>query len=258
MPDGTAGGLRCTAPVPIVDAAPLGETRALVYRAGGRQLIDGIGLKIPAKTLTVVMGPNGAGKSLLLRLLHGLIPPTAGQVLWEGRPLDDGLRRRQAMVFQRPVLLRRSVAANVRFALRLRGRPDAARIAEALDEVGLADLAGQPARLLSGGEQQRLTLARALVTDPRVLFLDEPTANLDPAATAAIEAIVQRAHRRGTKIVFITHDLGQARRLADDVVFLDGGRLAEHSPARTFFDNPHSQAARDFLEGRLQLPSPSG
>jgi len=235
----------------------LGEGRALLYRAGDKCLIDGIDLKIPAKTLTVVMGPNGAGKSLLLRLLHGLITPTGGQVLWDGRPLDDDVRRHQAMVFQRPVLLRRSVAANIRFALKLRGRVDPARIEQILDEVGLADRAHQPARLLSGGEQQRLTLARALATEPRVLFLDEPTASLDPASTAAIEAIVRRAHRRGTKVVFVTHDLGQARRLADDVVFLNGGRLAEHSPATTFFDHPVSQAARDYLDGRLVFRQPS-
>ena len=124
-------------------------------------------------------------------------------------------------------------------------------IARILEEVGLADLARQPARMLSGGEQQRLTLARALATTPRVLFLDEPTASLDPASTTAIEAIVQRAHERGTKIVFVTHDLGQARRLADDVLFLNKGRVAEHSPAHTFFDQPRSRAAIAYLDDHL-------
>jgi len=237
--------------------AVLGEARSLVYRTGDKSLIHGIDLKIPAETLSVLMGPNGAGKSLLLRLLHGLITPTSGQILWGGRALDEEVRRQQAMVFQRPVLLRRSVEANIRFVLKLSGRAEPARIEEILNEVGLADRKGQPARLLSGGEQQRLALARALATEPKVLFLDEPTASLDPASTAAIEAIVQRAHRRGTKIVFITHDIGQARRLADDVVFLNAGRVIEHSSARSFFDTPVSQEARDYLDGHLVFKQPS-
>lgn len=232
---------------------PIGETVGLVYEAGGRRLLDRVDLKIPDHSRTILMGPNGAGKSLLLRLLHGLIAPTAGDILWQGQPLDKQRRCEQAMVFQRPVLLRRSVAANIRFVLKLRGKVAAGQIERILDEVGLAERARQPARLLSGGEQQRLTLARALATKPRVLFLDEPTASLDPASTAAIEAIVTRANQRGTKIIFVTHDIGQAHRLADDVVFLNQGRLAEHSPAGTFFDKPRSQAAADFLEGRLVL-----
>lgn len=238
---------------PTVGSACLGETVGLVYRSGDRTLIDGIDLQIPHTGRTVVMGANGAGKSLLLRLLHGLLLPSAGRVLWGGRTLDDALRRQQAMVFQRPVLLRRSVAANIRFVLKLRGRADPGRVDAILDEVGLAAHAHQPARLLSGGEQQRLALARALATDPQVLFLDEPTASLDPASTVAIEAIVNRAHARGTKIIFVTHDLGQARRLADDVVFLRDGQLAEHSPAQRFFDEPASLAARDYLDGRLVI-----
>lgn len=233
--------------------ATLGEARGLVYRVGDTNLVDGIDLRIPRGTLTVVMGPNGAGKSLLLRLLHGLLTPTSGEVLWGGRPLDDGLRKRQAMVFQRSVLLRRSVAANIRFVLKLRSTPRPERTMEILQEVGLAAHAAQPARQLSGGEQQRLSLARALALEPQVLFLDEPTASLDPASTAAIEAIVKRAHERGTKTIFVTHDLGQAQRLADDVVFLNRGRLLEHTPARQFFDDPSSRAASDYLAGRLIL-----
>ncbi|MCB1926116.1 MAG: phosphate ABC transporter ATP-binding protein [Gammaproteobacteria bacterium] len=241
-----------TPPTATTPVQPLaGEVHDLVYEAGGKRLIDSIDLQIPRDTRTVVMGPNGAGKSVLLRLLHGLLRPSRGEIRWNGRPLDDALRRDQAMVFQRPVLLRRSVAANIRFVLKLHGRADDHEIARILEEVGLADLARQPARMLSGGEQQRLTLARALATTPRVLFLDEPTASLDPASTTAIEAIVQRAHERGTKIVFVTHDLGQARRLADDVLFLNKGRVAEHSPAHTFFDQPRSRAAIAYLDDHL-------
>jgi tungstate transport system ATP-binding protein len=229
----------------------VGETRGLVFEAAGKRLIDGIDLKIPAYPLTVLMGPNGAGKSLLLRLLHGLIEPSAGQVLWGGEPLTKPVRKYQAMVFQRPVLLRRSVAANIRFVLKLRGSARAERCRELLRRAGLEAQADQPARLLSGGEQQRLALVRALALNPKVLFLDEPTASLDPASTAAIEGIVTAAHEGGTKVIFVTHDVAQACRLADEVVFLHRGHLLEHTPASQFFDVPTSQEARDYLEGRL-------
>jgi tungstate transport system ATP-binding protein len=230
-----------------------GAARQLSYRVGDVNRIDAIDLDVAPRSLTVVMGPNGAGKSLLLRLLHGLIEPTSGGVYWGGRPMCESLRRRQAMVFQRPVLLRRSVSANIRFFLRLRGIDSRERAQEALEEVGLADRGSQPARVLSGGEQQRLALARALALEPQVLFLDEPTANLDPFSMAAIESIISRTHDRGTKIIMVTHDLGQARRLADDVIFLNRGRLVEHSPADRFFEYPSSTQARDYLAGRIVL-----
>ena len=238
------------------DAPPpgiAGAARQLSYRVGEANRSDGIDLDLAPGSLTVVMGPNGAGKSLLLRLLHGLIEPTAGQVYWGGQPLNEIVRRRQAMVFQRPVLLRRSVSANIRFVMKLRGIDSSHRVLAALEEVGLADRVGQPARLLSGGEQQRLALARALALEPQVLFLDEPTANLDPFSMAAIESIIARVHERGTKIVMVTHDVGQARRLADDVIFLNRGRLVEHSPAEGFFEHASSTQARDYLAGRLVL-----
>jgi tungstate transport system ATP-binding protein len=239
---------------PLLRGDVVCSVRGLVYEAGRKRLIDGIDLDLPRQSLTVVLGPNGAGKSLLLRQLHGLVTPTAGTVHWNGRPLGPDERRRQAMVFQRPVLLRRSVAANVRFALKLRKKSAGEeKVRELLRQVGLEAQADQAARLLSGGEQQRLAMARVLALEPEELFLDEPTASLDPASTAAIEEIVQAVYERGTKIVFVTHDLGQARRLADDVVFLNRGRLAEHSPAETFFDDPASEAARDYLAGRLIL-----
>ena len=227
------------------------EARGLVFEAGGRRLIDGIDLLIAQGAVTVVMGPNGAGKSLLMRLLHGMIAPSAGTVVWGGAPLDAPARKRQAMVFQRPTLLRRSVAANIEFVLELRGNATTGRCHDLLRQVGLEHLAGRPARLLSGGEQQRLVLARALALEPEVLFLDEPTASLDPHSTAVIERIVQAAHERGTKIIFVTHDLGQARRLAHEVIFVHDGHLMEHTPAPHFFDEPRSREARDYLAGRL-------
>lgn len=226
---------------------------SLVYEISGKRLIDGVDLHISEGPISVVMGPNGAGKSILLRLLHGLKTPTSGSVLWGGRPPSEEIRRRQAMVFQRPVLLRRSVAANIDFILRIRNVSDRNRRHELLRKVGLEKQAQQDARQLSGGEQQRLALARALAQNPDVLFLDEPTASLDPASSAAIEAIVRTAHSDGTKIIFVTHDIGQAGRLADEVIFLHHGRVLEQSAAATFFDNPGSEAARNYLNGRIVL-----
>ena len=198
---------------------------------------------------TMIMGPNGSGKSLLLKLLHRLIQPTSGRIDWGGDAPEQATSR-QALVFQKPVLLRRSVAANIDFVLKARGK-QADRRDALLEHAGLAHKASQPARLLSGGEAQRLALARALATDPEVLFLDEPTASLDPASVLVIEKIVSEARARGVRIIFVTHDMGQARRMADDVVFLHRGRIAEHCAAAEFFPEPRSAAARDYLNGIL-------
>ena len=233
--------------------------RGLCFAAGGRQLIEGVDLDIRPGRRTVILGANGAGKSVLLRCLHGLLAPSAGAVLWRGRPLDRAARRAQAMVFQRPVLLRRSVAANLRFALAVRGIRGAerrAREAEALDRARLTELARRPARVLSGGEQQRLAVARALATRPEALLLDEPTASLDPASTLAIEALIAEAHAAGVAVILVTHDAGQARRLGDDAVFLHAGRVAEAGPAASVLDAPRSAAARAWMQGRIYLGPP--
>jgi len=221
------------------------------YHVGGAALLSGITLDIEAGRRLVVLGANGAGKSLFLRLCHGLIEPTSGRRLWA-----DGTARAdaQAMVFQRPVLLRRSVAANLEFPLAMRGLSRAARrdvVAHTLDRFGLAPLAARPARLLSGGEQQRLALARAWAMQPQVLFLDEPTAALDPSATRIIEEMIAGFSAAGITVVMSTHDLGQARRLAQDVAFLQRGRLIEHDSAAAFFAAPKSPEARAFLAGDL-------
>jgi tungstate transport system ATP-binding protein len=225
--------------------------RDVVLRLGGAAVLDGVQLDLGSSGCTMILGPNGAGKSLLLKLLHGLIEPTSGRIAWGGQaPVE--VTRRQALVFQKPVLLRRSVAANIDFVLKARGK-DAGRRDALLAHVGLAHKAAQPARRLSGGEAQRLALARALATDPEMLFLDEPTASLDPASVLAIEGIVREACARGVRVIFVTHDIGQARRMADDVVFLHRGRVAEHSPAAAFFPEPRSAAARDYLNGRIVI-----
>jgi tungstate transport system ATP-binding protein len=219
-------------------------------------LIDGVDLRLGDRALTVVMGPNGAGKSLILRLLHGLIEPSAGTIRFAGRPSDREIRKRQAMVFQRPVLLRRSALANIRYVLRMRGEPRrraGEKALEALRRAGLGHLAERPARVLSAGEQQRLALARALSLDPEVLFLDEPTANLDPESTLAIEARLRLACGNGTTIVLVTHDLAQAQRLAEHFVFVHRGRIAEAGEAETFFRRPATDCARAYLDGRIVL-----
>lgn len=225
----------------------------LCFSASGREIITSISCEIKAATRTMILGPNGAGKSVLMRLCHGLLKPTAGRVTWR----HDGMARRargQAMVFQRPVMLRRTAIANVIYALRLAGIAPAEcrlRAEDVLEAVGLASLAGRPARVLSSGEQQRLALARAWALGPEVLFLDEPTANLDPNATRDIESIISAIHASGTKIIMSTHSLGQARRLADEILFLSEGCLVERASVDAFFKAPQSSQAFSYLRGEL-------
>jgi tungstate transport system ATP-binding protein len=223
------------------------------YAVGGTTLIPNLDLMLGGHGITAILGPNGAGKSLTLRLCHGLIQPTAGAVEWLG-PGAAISRRRHAMVFQRPVMLRRSARGNLIHALALAGQGYRARrltAHAALDRFGLTALADRPARVLSGGEQQRLALARAWSLRPEVLFLDEPTANLDPAATRAVESMIGEFVRDGIRIVMTTHDLGQARRLADEVVLLNRGTMIEQAPAASFFDQPRTTEAAAFLRGDL-------
>ncbi|GJL83269.1 MAG: ABC transporter ATP-binding protein [marine bacterium B5-7] len=227
-------------------------TKNLGFKVNGAILINDLSMTLDADGVSVVMGPNGAGKSVLLRLLHGLMEPTSGTIRWAGQAPDEWLRRRQAMMFQRPILLRRSVRANMDFALRQRARGNQREKIDALlGHVGLKDLAERPARRLSGGEQQRLALARALALEPEVLFMDEPAASLDPASTVTIETVVRELKESGTKVVFVTHDVAQARRIADDIVFLHRGRLLEQSDAVTFFEQPSSSEARQYLDGKI-------
>ncbi|WP_353646165.1 phosphate ABC transporter ATP-binding protein [Mesorhizobium sp. WSM2239] len=225
----------------------------LTYSVHGRALVDDVSFEIARASRTIIMGPNGAGKSLTLRLCHGLIEPTSGSIRWSGAVQANG-QKRHAMVFQRPVMLRRSALANLVHALSLGNSSRVerhARAKEALARFGLAGLARRPARNLSGGEQQRLAMARAWGLNPEVLFLDEPTSSLDPAATRAVEEMVGAFHADGMTIVMTTHDLGQARRLADEVLFLHHGRLLEQTPADEFFERPRSEAARAFIKGEL-------
>jgi len=231
--------------------------RGLVLERGGRRIIDEVDVVLGSKHRTlVILGPNGAGKSVLLRLLVGLVLPDAGKVSWAGAPPCRANAHRIGFVFQRPVLLRRSVLANVLYALKIAGceAPKRMYFAEnALAAAGLGHLARNPARVLSGGEQQRLSIARAFATRPEVLILDEPTANLDPASTAAIESLIRDVRAAGTGVVLVTHDLGQARRIAEEVMFMHRGRIVEQGPAQAFFANPRTAEARSFLAGELVL-----
>jgi len=220
------------------------------FVAGGRVIIERISADIGAGPSTIILGANGAGKSVLMRLMHGLLAPASGRIVWS----SGDTARLQAMVFQRPVLLRRSALANVTYALKLARVPHAERerlALEALESVGLAAFARRPARVLSGGEQQRLALARAWALHPEVLFLDEPTASLDPTASREIERVIQAFDAAGTKIVMATHNLGQARRLGDEVLFLHQGRLVERAPVEQFFSRPASPEAAAFIKGEL-------
>jgi tungstate transport system ATP-binding protein len=216
-------------------------------RAGSVDIVSELTLDLAGSAPTILLGPNGSGKSTLLRLAMGLVAPSRGRVTWGGRASPG---ERLAMVFQRPVMLRRTAAANVAYAL---GARDDQRVGELLDRVGLGGLAHRAARRLSGGEQQRLALARALARDPEILFLDEPTASLDPAATKSVEDIVRAVAASGVKIVMATHDIGQARRLAGDVIFLARGRLVERAEAARFFHSAVTPEAAAFLRGDLVI-----
>jgi tungstate transport system ATP-binding protein len=238
---------------PPISNLPLQLEDATVT-VSGTTILDHITLMLLPGAPTVIIGPNGAGKTTLLRLAMGLIRPTSGRVTWGGRA--DAPPDRRAIVFQRPVMLRRSAAANLRYALVAADVASAdheARVLELLALVGLAGLGERPARKLSGGEQQRLALARALAKDPQVLFLDEPTASLDPAATKSVEDLVCNIAARGIKVVMSTHNLGEAHRLAGDVVLMHRGRIVEASVAATFFNNPKTEEACRFVAGELLL-----
>lgn len=222
----------------------------------GQVLLNDINLTLDQTGLTVVLGPNGAGKSLLLRVLTSLVPPSSGALTWAGTATLGKRVKSISFVFQKPVLFRRTVLENLVFVLSHAGakKEDAEPLAKAaLERSGLAHLADAPARRLSGGEQQRVAIARALAIQPEILFLDEPTAHLDPASTAAIEGMINTARAQNTRIVHVTHDLSQARRLADHVIFLHRGKILEAGPAHQFFQKQSSPQARAFVAGELVL-----
>jgi tungstate transport system ATP-binding protein len=245
----------------VAAAAVAGEIlpiagKRLSFERTGRRILDSVDIEIGGSGTLVLMGPNGAGKSVLVRILAGLLAPSAGAVTWAGAPPDRKRAPKLGFVFQRPVHLRRSALANVAYALAVAGVAKAERgerAMAALARARIGHLAQSPARVLSGGEQQLLSIARALATGPEILVLDEPTSALDPAATTAIETLLGEVRAQGVRIALITHDVGQARRLADEVAFLHHGRLLERTPSAAFFAAPRSPQAQAFVRGEIVL-----
>lgn len=223
----------------------------------GRTILSHVNLEIGVTSnSTVILGPNGAGKSLLVRILAGLVQPDSGCVSWAKAPPDRARAAKIGFVFQRPVMLRRTALENIAYALALPGlctKDCLERASQILAQAGMSNIAETHARVLSGGEQQRLAIVRAMACDPDIFILDEPTSNLDPASTAAIEQMVRDVRNRGTPIVFITHDLGQARRLADEIVFLHQGRILECTPGAQFFIRPQTPEAAAYIRGDIVI-----
>lgn len=235
----------------VENLLPLTAT-GITVRRRGKTLLGPLDLTLGATGVTVVLGPNGAGKTTLLKALHGLERLNAGTVKWSIAP--EAARARQAYVFQTPILLRRTVHANLAYPLALAG-VSTMQANKAIEDwatrCGLHRMLERPASRLSGGEKQKLALARALIAAPDLLFLDEPCTNLDGRSTREIEALLLAAHSTGTRIILATHDLGQARRLADEVLFLKDGKIHESGPAETCFATPQTEALRAFLQGDI-------
>ncbi len=230
------------------------EGEMLQIRRGGRMLLDLPSISLGRAACTAIVGPNGAGKSLLIRTLCGLMAADSGRVLWAGSAPDAARRHQVGLLLQRPVLLRRSALQNVVYALRLTGmtaQESKSLAIGALQDAGLETIMEVPAQRLSGGEQQRVALARALALKPDMLFLDEATANVDPASTLVIEQQLSVAMQSGLRLVMVSHDVGQVRRLAQEVVLMHNGRIVEQSPCEVFFNQTNNPVSRRWLAGEL-------
>ena len=227
------------------------KVQDLVLEINNKSLLKNINFEFDRKSLTVLMGANGAGKSLLLKVINGILEQTSGKVLWCGNKITNLIRSEQAFVFQQPVLLRRSVSSNLKFVQKIFNVNNRSSRDNLLKMVGLFDKRNQSAKSLSIGEQQRLVIIRALLSNPKIIFLDEPTANLDPTSVALIEKVVLAVKEMGIKIVFVTHDLHQAKRLADEILFIDKGEILEHTDADQFFIKPKSSVAFKYIKGQL-------
>ncbi len=214
------------------------KIKNLNFEKGHRKLLTDISCEIKEKGITIILGPNGAGKTLLLKYLHGLISDSTSEITFANKNLNTNIRKQQSMVFQSPILLRRSVFKNILFALKQRTKIiNKEKILKVLKRVDLLHLVNENAMLLSGGEKQRLSLARAIITLPKVL-LDEATSNLDPYSIQIIENIIKEVNKQGTKVIAVTHDLLQAKRLANDIIFINKGKVLEFTGAKIFFFKP--------------------
>jgi tungstate transport system ATP-binding protein len=235
----------------VTELFPLIVEQATVRRRG-KVLVGPVDLRLEGQGATIVIGPNGAGKTSLLKMLHGIVRLNEGSLRW-ACPREEA-EKRQAFVFQTPVMMRRTVVENIAYPLRLIGVPRKEARVRAADwarRINLGDALERQAMLLSGGERQKLALARALIREPKVLFLDEPCASLDGRATREIEEILAEAARAGTRLIMSTHNMGQAQRLADDVILVIGGRIHEFSPAAEFFAGPQTPQGAAFLRGDI-------
>jgi tungstate transport system ATP-binding protein len=233
--------------------APILRLEQVELQTGGKTLLGPVTTRVESPGITVIMGANGAGKSLFLSAAHGLIETSRGTVFW-GDVAASASRATRGFVFQSTPILRRSVIGNIAFPLTARKMSRAqqdAHLSKALKAARLSKNANDPAAALSGGERKRLALARAMVTDPKVVLLDEPASDLDPASTAELEESLRQISAAGTKVFLSTHDIAQARRLADDVLFFDQGQLVEQADAAGFFAQPASAGAIKFLKGIL-------
>ncbi|MEP4249245.1 ATP-binding cassette domain-containing protein [Tateyamaria sp.] len=221
----------------------------VVVRRRGKTILGPVDLGVDQGGPLIILGPNGSGKTTLLRVMHGIERTNGGKVSWaQDHP------ERHAFVFQSPIIMRRSVAENLAYPLRLVRTPKddiSVAVTHWLTRIGLGHAGSSPASRLSGGERQKLALARALIRKPDVLFLDEPCANLDGHATREIEALLQDTAEGGTRIIMATHDMGQARRLATSVVFMLDGKIHETGEAQDCFDHPQTDAFAAFLRGDI-------
>ena len=216
-----------------------------------RKILSSLNLSINSDNVTVIMGPNGAGKSIFLKILNGILTPTSGCITWNNKKQFSDTLNTQAFVFQKPILLRRSVIANLDYMDSVLGYKKKISKDRLLKIVQLQKQKNQPARMLSLGEQQRLSLIRSLMLRPNLLLLDEPTANLDPASTKIIEDIILNLKMMGIKIIFVTHNILQAKRIADEIIFLNEGKMVEHLNKQEFFSNSKSIEVQNYLNGIL-------
>ena len=228
------------------------QLRRISYNIGNRRLIDDVDLHSATQHCTALLGENGSGKTLLLYLCHGLLEPSGGEVLWDARP-PKAWRGAITMVFQKPVLLRRSAYNNIDHALYLQGLTKAtrtARVLEALEQVGMTEYKECQAHVLSGGQQRRLAIARAWALRPSVILMDEPTADLDIHSATAVEGIIKSLQLSGIKIMIATHNLAQVKRLCDEVIFMDQGKLLCHSAKDDFFAKATEQKVCTFIKSQ--------
>ncbi len=233
-----------------MNKSPLLKLIDISYTIGRRTILKNISTEITLGPPKVILGPNGAGKTMLMKLCHGLLKPSSGTIFWS-KTKNEMFTTKHTMVFQRPLMLRRSVKENLVFITKLKGfdKKNQYEIVErALNLVGMNSFAKTPARSLSQGEQQKIALARAWLLNPEVLFLDEPTANLDPKATEIVEEVVKKISSNGTQVLMTTHNIAQAKRIGSEIYFLYEGKLKERSSSNNFFQNPKTKEARNFLK----------